>query len=183
MNKLTEKDYEDAAKFLCCEVAAVKAVAEVEGRGSGFNKDGSVKILFEGHWFWKFTKGKFGYTNFSYPKWVRTFYNMDQHERLEAAVVKDREAALKSASWGAFQIMGFNYQKAGFASLQEFINAMFKGEREQLLAFCNFIKKSGLDDEMRDKRWAEFAHVYNGPGYAENEYDIKLAKAYKKFKK
>lgn len=181
MNKLTEKDYRDAANFLGCDVAAVKAVAQVEGRGSGFNRDGSPKILFEGHWFWHFTKGRFGRTSYSYPNWVRTYYNMDQHDRLRSAVAKDRSAALKSASWGAFQIMGFNYAKAGFATLQDFINAMFAGEREQLLAFCHFIKRSGLDDEMRDRRWAEFAYGYNGPRYRENSYDTKLAAAYKKF--
>ena len=183
MKKLVEKDYEDAANLLRCTIAEIKAVAEVEGRNSGFNEKGLPKILFEGHWFWRYTKGKYGMTNYSYPKWVRTFYNMDQHKRLKLAVAKDRVAALKSTSWGMFQIMGFNYRKAGFSTLQSFINAMFKSEREHLLAFCNFVISAGLDDELRNQEWAEFAHGYNGPGFAENKYDIKLEAAYKKYSK
>lgn len=183
MKRLVEQDYIDAAKLLKCEVALVKALQEVETSGPGFNKDGSVVILFEGHWFYKLTKGKYGLTNYSYPGWTRAYYNMDQHKRLQAAVEKDRDAALQSASWGAFQVMGFNYKKAGFKTIQEFINAMHKGEREQLLASCNFIISSGLDDELREKKFALFAYGYNGSGYAQNNYDVKLERAYNKYKR
>ena len=53
MKNLTENDFKEAAVMLRCEVAAVKAVAEVESLGSGFLSDGSPKILFEGHIFWR----------------------------------------------------------------------------------------------------------------------------------
>lgn len=181
--KLVEQDYIDAAELLGCEVAAVKAVAEVEALNGGFNADGTPKILFEGHWFWKFTKGKFGETNFSYPKWISKYYGLNQHTRLQSAASRDREAALKSASWGMFQIMGFNYEKAGFKTLQSFINAMYSTERDHLIAFCHFVKNSKLDKYLKDKDWAKFAYRYNGSGYAKNKYDIKLDAAYKKFKK
>ena len=42
----------------------------------------------------------------------------------------NRIAALKSASWGKFQLMGFNYKLCGFNSLQAFVNAMYKNEEE-----------------------------------------------------
>ena len=185
---LTEKDYQDAADMLCCDVASIKAVAYVESGGrSGFMKDGyTPKILFEGHWFHKLTKGKFTTDenkNISYPRWIRTYYRQDQHLRLQKAVDLDKDAALKSASWGKFQVMGFNYKIAGFDTLQEFINAMYKSERGHLMAFVSFVKHRRIDDELRDKDWAGFAYVYNGSGFAKNEYDKKMAAAYKKYSK
>ena len=182
MKKLTEQDYKDAARLLNCEVACIKAVKEIESRGNGFNSDGTPVILFEGHWFYKLTNGKYGNNSFSYPKWIRTYYNMNQHKRLSDAAAKDRDAALKSASWGLFQIMGFNYKKAGYNNLQAFINDMYESEGKQLLAFCNFVKNSGLDDELRNKQWAKFAYAYNGAGFRKNKYDTKLAAAYNKYK-
>lgn len=38
-------------------------------------------------------------------------------------------------------------------------------------------------NELQRKDWAGFARGYNGPGYAKNRYDIKLANAYKKYSK
>jgi hypothetical protein len=106
-----------------------------------------------------------------------------QHGRLERAAAINRDAALESCSWGMFQIMGFNWNRCGVNSLQEFVNAMYKGEDAQLQIFVNYIIKAGLSDEIRDKRWAAFARQYNGAGYAANKYDIKLAAAYKKHSK
>ena len=45
--------FEDAAKTLNVEVAAIRAVHQVEAGGrSGFLPDGRAMILFEGHIFW-----------------------------------------------------------------------------------------------------------------------------------
>ena len=30
-------------------------------------------------------------------------------------------------------------------------------------------------------KWGDFARRYNGPAYAENFYDVKLARAYKRY--
>ncbi|MBB3123730.1 hypothetical protein FHS04_001233 [Mesoflavibacter sabulilitoris] len=184
---LTEADYQYAASIIGCDVAVIKAVSFVESGGrSGFLKDGKTpKILFEGHWFHKLTKGRFTTSknaNISYPRWIRKYYNQDQHKRLQKAVDLDRDAALKSASWGKFQIMGFNYKLAGYDTLQDFINAMYKSEREHLIAFVNFVQHRRLDDELRRLDWQGFAYGYNGAGYAQNKYDEKLEKAYLKYK-
>ena len=184
---LTEEDYQYAASIIDCDVAVIKAVSFVESGGrSGFLKDGKTpKILFEGHWFHKLTKGRFTTlenANISYPRWIRKYYNQDQHKRLQKAVALDRDAALKSASWGKFQIMGFNYKLAGYDTLQDFINAMYKSERQHLIAFVNFVQHRRLDDELRRLDWQGFAYGYNGAGYAQNKYDEKLEKAYLKYK-
>ena len=46
-----------------------------------------------------------------------------------------------------------------------------------------FIQSNRLDTYLRNKDWAGFAKRYNGPAYAENQYDKKLEKAYHKHKK
>lgn len=182
---LTEADYARAAKALGCDVPAVKAVAEVESLGSGFLPDDQVRILFEAHIFDRLTGGKHRRThpNISSATWNKALYGAGgahQHKRLAQAVALDRDAALQSASWGRFQIMGFNYRACGFATVQAFINAMHAGEGPQLDAFVAYVKHRGLADELQRRDWAGFASGYNGPGYAANKYDTKLAAAWKR---
>jgi hypothetical protein len=185
---ITEQAFQEAAKRLGCEVAAVKAVDSVESLGDGMLPDGKPKILFEPHVFWRELKDvgiKPVVSDICYPNWGTRPYGKvsAQHGRLERAAAIHREAALMSASWGRFQIMGFNWDKCGVSSLQEFINMNYKGEEAQLELFVNYIIKVGLDDELRGRKWAAFALQYNGKSYAQNKYDVKLAAAYKKFSK
>lgn len=182
---LTRQDFAAAAKLIGCETEAVMAVTAVESRGSGFDPEGFPITLFEGHWFHRLTNGKFttSHPTLSYAKWTRQFYGKSwsvEKARLAAAVELDRPAALQSASWGMFQIMGFNHAVCGFKSVQPFVSAMCKSEAVQLNIFAEYIINSGLSDELRDHRWADFARLYNGPSFAVNKYDIKLAAAYKK---
>ena len=184
---LNEQDYLDAADSLGCEVAAIKAVCQVEAPRGGFNPDGSPVTLFEGHKFHAYTDGRFAalHPDISYPKWTRQFYGKTwqaEQKRLQTAMALDREAALKSASWGKFQIMGFNHKAAGHETIQGFVNAMYKSEREHLMAFVAFVRSEGLVDEIQRRDWAGFARRYNGPAYAANKYDTKIATAYAQFK-
>lgn len=184
-NQLTDNDYKWAADELGCELAVIKAVAHVESRTTGFLSDGSPKILFEGHIFHRETGGKYSkieiYKDISYPRWTSKFYGDGAHEyqRFKRAFELDEAAAIKSASWGKFQIMGFNYKRAGFSTPEAFMYAMDISERKHLEAFVSFIFSARLDDELRAKDWVNFARGYNGPGYARNRYDEKLMKAYK----
>ena len=180
--RLKDKDFEEAAGKLFCEVAAVKAVAEVESGGrSGFFKDKRPKILFESRYFHKLTGGAHdqAHPGISTPTWVRNYVGgTKEYDRLQKAVALDRDAALKSASWGMFQIMGNNHRLAGFDDVESFVQAQTISEGEHLKAFVNFVINNHLDDELRDRRWAEFARGYNGPGYRSNRYDEKLYDAY-----
>jgi len=186
---LTSESFARAAAALGCDVAAIRAVCEVEAPSGGFDAAGQPRILFEGHLFSKLTGGRYDATHptISYPRWVRTFYatgpnadarNAGEHRRLQVATSLDRAAALQSASWGKFQILGSNWKDAGFASLQAFINAMYASEDAHLDSFVQLIKSWGLAPTLRDRRWADFAKRYNGPAYAQNQYDTKLAAAY-----
>lgn len=183
MKTLTEQDYINAANELGCEVATIKAVSEVEAPKGGFQEDGRPTILFERHKFHEFTKGKYSKEFPDISNQRPGGYTKEEHARLDKAAKLDRNAALKSASWGKFQIMGFNHNLAGFSVLQDFINAMYKSEGEQLKAFVKFIKANKLDDELRDKRWSDFARIYNGRNYHINAYDKKMEAAYKKYSK
>jgi hypothetical protein len=183
---LTDEDFEQAAAQLGCDAAAIRAVCEVEAPRGGFNPDGTPRTLFEGHWFYRLTKGAYAaeYPTICYPKWTKQFYGKTWEQeaaRLSLAISLDREQALKSASWGRFQIMGFNHKYAGYDDVESFVAAMCESEGAQLQAFCAFIKSQGLADELQNCQWAKFAYRYNGEAYAENHYDTKLAAAYDKF--
>ena len=187
---ISEQQFTDSATALRIEVAAIKAVAEVESSGEGFLPDGKPKILFEPHIFWKQLRAKGIDPNLFieenpdilYPTWKPGAYGpvSKQHSRLEKASKINREAALMSASWGKFQVMGFNWKLCGVDSLQDFINAMYESEDAHLRLFTNYIRNTFLDDELRNHDWEGFARGYNGAQYFKNKYDVKLRTAYLK---
>jgi hypothetical protein len=182
---ITDADYERAVRRLGCEVAAIRAVAKVESGGrTGFLPDKRPKILFESRWFHKLTGGRFdqSHPDISTPTWVRNYRGgAGEYDRLQAAIELDREAALKSASWGMFQILGVNHRVVGFENVEDFVTASLASEGAHLDAFVSFVIGNHLDDELRDRRWADFARGYNGPGYKQNRYDEKMAQAYAEF--
>lgn len=191
--RLTNNDFIEVAKTLNCEVAALKAVQQVEtgGRG-GFFANGKPAILFEGHIFWRELKKRGiepqehvkGNEDILYPKWEKGHYKggVAEYERLEKARQINKEAADASASWGMFQIMGFNYASCGVDSVKTFVEMMEENERKQLELTAKFIKNNGMLPALQKKDWETFARKYNGPGYAQNKYDEKLQSFYLKYK-
>ncbi len=189
---LTLADYEQAARTLGVDVAAIRAVADVESAGTGFMRDGHPDVLFERHIMFRELRKKYGVDRARalvvlHPDLVNEKpggYGSESSQpgRLERASKIDRECALMSASWGKFQIMGFHWKTLGYPSLQAFVNAMYHSEGAHLTAFVQFIKIDPvLHRALKAKNWAEFARRYNGPGYATNRYDIKMAEAHRKY--
>lgn len=189
---VTDYDYKVFAKVLEVEPATLKAVKEVETGGKGgFNPDGSVSILFEAAIFYKELKAiglnpeKYiaSHSNILARAWNKKLYKGGQAEwgRLQEAQSINNEAALRSASWGIFQIMGFNYKKTECADIYQFVERMKKSEFWQFILGLQFMKNSGTIDYLRRKDWAGFAYRYNGPGYKDNAYDTKLRNAYNKY--
>lgn len=190
--KLITQQVEAQAKALGVSVPALRAVIEVECKGSGFNSDGTPVILFERHVFRKqlIANGKSS-TALKAMKERPDLCNTAtggyglysaQHGRLNVAASKyDRTSALESASWGIGQVMGYHWRQLGYASLQAFINAMYRDEASQLDAMCRYIKVNNLVKALQNKDWKAFAKSYNGAAYAKNSYDVKLAAAYKKW--
>lgn len=191
---ITDEDFRKAASLLECDTAALKAVQQVETGGKGgFFSDGRPMILFEGHIFWKQLRQRgidphrYAGDNpdIVYEKWTKVHYKggVKEYDRLERARAINEGAANASASWGMFQIMGFNHAACGENTVTGFVERMCKSEIDQLLLSARFIygNKSMLE-ALRKKDWAGFAKLYNGPAYAQNKYDQKLATAYLKYK-
>jgi hypothetical protein len=176
------QDYQDAANQLNVELETIQAVAKVESRGSGFQPDGKPTILFERHKFSLFTYSKYDKSHPLISNRKAGGYTNNEYTRLNIALRLDETAALRSTSWGMFQIMGFNHQLAGFDTVQDFVQAMRDDPRHHLLAFVNFIRSQGLAKHLQNKNWKAFAKGYNGMSYAKNQYDTKLENAYNHFK-
>lgn len=148
--------------------AVVAAVYDVETGGAAFLPDKRPNILFESHAFHLHTGGKWDHSHpgISTPSWVHNYGagGAHQYERLHEAIALDRAAALSSASWGAFQIMGSNFAACGYADVEKFVAAMCVGVRQHLDAFAGFVTHNGLVAALARKDWPAFARGYNGPG-------------------
>lgn len=188
--KLVEADYVRAATALGVSVAHVKTVCEVEARGTGFLSDGRPKILFERHVFYKrIDADKRAGAAASCPDLCNSVSggyigNAAEYQRLERAQALDHDGALESCSWGLFQIMGYHWKALGYRSVFDFVEANQRCEGEQLDAFVRFVLlDKTLLTALRTNQWATFARAYNGKAYAKNQYDVKLAAAYRKWSK
>ena len=188
--KLEPSDIDKIAADLKVEPAAFRAVITVEAAGSGFDKAGRPKALFERHHFYKHLKDTPNLLSeavsdgLAYPKWGEKPYPKGSdavYEEVLRACAIDEEAALLSTSWGLGQIMGSNFKLAGCASVHDMVMEACESEAGQVRQMAAFIKAAGLQDELAAKNWAGFAKGYNGPQYVQNQYDQKLAAAYAKF--
>lgn len=187
--RLTEGDLINAAHDLNVELAAVKAIREVESRGSGFLPDGRPVILFERHIMrrrlldYKMPADKLME---NHPDIINTktggyLGGVYEWGRFERAADIHRAAAIESASWGMFQIMGMHWRHLKYPSAEAFYDAMCESEGKQLDAFVRFIKAdSSLLNALRNKDWTRVARLYNGPDFAKNQYDTRLESAFER---
>lgn len=180
----TEEGYAAAAWLLMADVRALKAIAEIEAGPEGaFQPDGAPTILFERHVFHRLTRGFLDSAAPDLSNPLPGGYGSygSQHTRLQRAIALDREVALKSCSWGLYQIMGENHAAAGFPVLQRFVTAMYRSVDDHLRALVMFIWCDGrLVDAVRAKDWTSFAYVYNGPAYRKNRYAERIDEAYER---
>lgn len=117
--------------------------------------------------------------------------------RLINAYRLDPEAALKSCSWGKFQIMGANHRTCGYDDILDFVGQMCSSESGQMAIVGGYIrnkprawkdpKNKSLDKEIslwnavKNKNWEAIAFNYNGPDYRKYSYDRKLRAAYQRY--
>ncbi|WP_395611094.1 N-acetylmuramidase family protein [Pseudomonas sp. B22129] len=192
---LTDADFKNAAAVLGngISVNLIKAFAIVESGGrSGFGPAKLPVIAFEGHTFRKYTGQRYdkAYPLLSYPYLVKAgpqwkANNKDQAtawRTLADAFKLDPEAALKSASYGMFQIMGFNSGACGYKNVTDFVVAMKLNAGEQLKAFVGFCSKNpALIKAMKNKDYAGMARNYNGADFG--NYDKRIQKEYEALEK
>ena len=179
---LTSDAIAAASDNLSVAAPEVWTVLAVETKGCGFLADRRPRILFERHIFSRLTNQQYDCCDFSNPD--AGGYGADganQFTRLACALAKDRAAALQSASWGMAQIMGENFRAAGFDGVESMVSAMSDSENAQLAAFVAFLKAKRLDKHLQAHEWTLLAKGYNGPNYANNQYDQKLAAEFQKF--
>ncbi|HDR9511895.1 peptidoglycan-binding protein [Burkholderia cepacia] len=187
---LADADIVSAADRLGVPLACVRAVNEVESKGVGFLSDGRPKILFERHIFWQRLKARgidpapiaAKYPNICSQATGGYQGGAAEYTRLAAAELIDAGAAYESASWGAFQVMGYHWERLGYSSIDDFVARMENGEGEQLDAFVRYVSADpALVAALKGRKWAVFARGYNGANYARDLYDVKLARAYDKY--
>lgn len=183
---ITATDIANAATSLGVTPAHIRMIRAVESGGKSFDDKGRPVILFEPHIFHRRTNGKFSPSAFSYAKWGDRPYPKSFDGRwaqMADAAEKDEAAALESASWGLFQVMGFHWRALGYASVQDFAAAMTASEGDHLDAAVRFIRANGLAGALgrckagNPESCRDFAAGYNGAGYRANSYHIKMAGA------
>ncbi len=183
---LTEADFQLVAEELGVEVAAIKAVVQIEAgsRMQGFWAPGIPVINFDRTMYRRFASkapSKAGAKGEKIPEGL-TGYAKAEWTQLINARRHNAQGANMGTFWGMFQIGGFNYKLCGCDSVDEFVRLMSYSELEQLELFAAFIVNTKMVDDLKAKRWAAFARKYNGPSYARRGYHTKMAAAYKKFK-
>ena len=183
--RLSPSDFARAAARIGCEPAAIQAVTQVEARGQGFDAKNRPILLFEPHVFYRNIEGetrtKAVTQGLAYSAWKPGNYPATQdgrYDQIARAEALAEEPALMAASWGIGQVLGENWELCDYKAPHELVAKCLEGEGGQLDVMVAFILGKGLGDELRRKDWAGFAKGYNGPGYAKNSYDQKLARAY-----
>jgi hypothetical protein len=171
---LKRRDLQAAADRLGVPLASVMAVNAVESRGEGFAANGRPVILFERHVFHErlqangLSEADADQLADRYPGLVNRRTGgyaggTAEHQRLASARQIHDTAALESASWGLFQVMGYHWAALGYESAQDFAQRMATSEAEQLEAFVRFIEADpALHKALKGRKWAEFAKRYNG---------------------
>jgi len=186
----------DAAKQASIEPAALLALVEVETNGAAFEQDGRTpQFLYERHIAWREAvkaggtslRDAFARAGLAIPKWSRSTQYRDQRtsaQRLDLirrAKAIDEETALRSASWGLGQTMGFLSAELGFSSAREMVAHQTGSIAGQLDCLVSEIENKHLTTALNGHDWAHVARIYNGSGYRANNYDGRLADAYKRW--
>jgi hypothetical protein len=180
---LSAEGFAQVERDLGVGAAEIWTVIVVETRGYGFLKSKLPTILFERHIFSRETGGAHDAAAPDISNSARGGYagGQAEYDRLAKAGGLDENAALRSASWGLGQIMGFNAEELGYDSAGDMVSRMRRSEDAQLEGLKRFIIVNGLKGPLKSHDWAAFALRYNGPAYRDNRYDERLAAEYRKF--
>jgi hypothetical protein len=180
-----------AAKANHWPASALLAVVECETSGKPFEQDGHTpSLLFERHKFYselkKLQPSKLSAAiraGLAIPKWSRSTQYKDQGSSsgrlnvIAKARAIDEEVANRAASWGLGQTMGFNAERLKYEDATHMVGELSRGIAEQIDALVREIKTDHLDKYLIAKNFTAFARGYNGPGYAQNQYDTRMRAA------
>ena len=191
--EISEDQFKEIAEKLGCEVAAVKAVTYTEAGGGGYLSNGLPKILFERHKFYQFTKPAKGihpydkFPDICNPNAGGYKGELGEYERLIKAAKFDKEAAIKSCSWGAFQVLAEYYSQMGYSSASALANECMESIDAQINIFIQFLtklpEKKPAINALKERDWETFTRYYNGKNWPKSnpDYPRKMASNYAKF--
>lgn len=177
-----------AASAHAIRPAALLALIQVETAGHSFEVDGKTPtLLFERHVCYREAQkagclAPFVNAGLAIPHWNRATQYRDEatsQERIaliEKARAINVEIANRSASWGIGQTMGFNAPSLGYASATAMIED-FKTLDGQIDGLIRELTVNHIVKPLNDGDYKTVARLYNGPGYAQNHYDTRLAEA------
>lgn len=187
----------DAATQAKIEPAALLALVEVETSGDPFEQDGRTpRLLYERHVAWRMAakvskalQSAFARAGLAIPKWSKSTQYKDQGTSakrlalIARARAIDAEVANQSASWGLGQTMGFLHAELGFASACDMVEHLTGNVAGQIECMIRELRNKHLVDALNAHQWARVARGYNGPSYAANRYDVRLADAWKRWQR
>ncbi len=185
----TAREIGAAAEALGIEPAALLAVAEVESGGAAFALvEGRQEplIRFEGHYFDRrlsaSDRALARAERLAAPAAGAVANPAGQAARwalLRRAMAIDRDAALESTAWGIGQVMGAHWRLLSYADVEALVADVREGLAGQVRLMARYIEATGLSAALLRHDWAAFARGYNGPAYARNAYDRRLADAWR----
>lgn len=174
------------------------ALVEVETGGVTFEADGRTPALrYEPHVCFteasrvsKQVLARFVAAGLASPGWnVRADSQIQRTSAQRLALLSkaraiDEEVALSSFSMGIGQVMGENAKACGFESSVHMFEYMCDGGiAAQLQVMIEFLRHTGLIQALNARQFSKVARGWNGPRYAENQYDVRLQKATERWEK
>jgi N-acetylmuramidase len=159
--------------------SSIQAIVEVESGGNGFDKKtGLIKIQFEPHWFKRLSNQIKGI-------WALNKVDVQSKEWIayNDAYLKNPNKAMESTSWGSMQVMGFNWKRLGFKSVEAMVDFAEQSERNQIWLGLKYLQTDKIIyNAILKLDWKKVAKLYNGEDYWKLGYDKKLAKAELKYR-
>ncbi|GAB4547667.1 MAG: hypothetical protein OHK0023_09480 [Anaerolineae bacterium] len=174
-------------------VDVVVGVLVAESGGAAFGPDGRMIIRFENHIFFNLwgrrneaifnqfftfdrTSAARGFRGHQWrPDVNQAFRDFHGNQASEWEVLTfarqlDDTAALQSISMGAPQIMGFNFRRLGYESVQQMFERFNTSLHAQIIGIFDFVKGSGASSQateaLQRRDYVTFASIYNGPANA-----------------
>lgn len=186
---LTDADYASLAARWHAPMGHIKGVRKVEAPRGAYDDQGRPSILYERHVFHRNCDPPGKYDNAA-PLISGGPYGAGgygpfsvQYQRLAMACALDPEAAFRACSWGAFQVLGENAVEIGYPSAFDMALKMVESEAQQLECFAHFVEHKDAVSLFRNCQphnpasCEPFVALYNGKGYREFNYHVKLAEA------
>lgn len=176
-----EQAFAAAAQTIGCDVAAIRAVCAVEASDRYLDAAGVPVRRFEPHHFPREHWPALGFAPAEGQAPWRASLAVGKSARARmfaTAAGIAHEAACRAASWGGFQVMGFNHAAAGYDAAALMVRG-YADPVAQVASFAALIVDWDLDGAVRAHDWLTFAARYNGSGQAP-VYAAKIESAYKR---